>query len=94
VNAYIRAGVCLHRKMLRVIFAVVLIATYALQKQRQELEAERARNRILREKMEVLAKENCELVRHKGELKESLDSAWKKALEFEDRIYYNRMEGV
>jgi hypothetical protein len=72
----------------------VLIATYALQKQRQELEAERAKNRILQEKMEVLVNENSVFVRHKGELKESLDRTWKKAFEFEDRIYYNRMEGV
>jgi vacuolar-type H+-ATPase subunit D/Vma8 len=80
--------------MLRVIFAVVLIATYALQKQRQELEEERARNRILQEKMDVLVKENCVLVRDKDELKESLDRVWKKAIEYEDRIYYNSMEGV
>jgi len=69
--------------MLRVIFAVVLIATYALQKQRQELEEERARNRILQEKMDVLVKENCALVRDKGELEENLDKAWKSALQYE-----------
>ena len=83
-----------HRKMLRVIFAVVMIATYALQKQRQELEEERAINRILQEKMDVLVNENSVLVRHKGELKESLDRVWKKVFEYEDRIYYNKMEGV
>jgi hypothetical protein len=59
--------------MLRVIFAVVLIATYALQKQRHELEEERAKSRILQEKMEDLANENSVLVRHKDELNESLD---------------------
>jgi len=80
--------------MLRVIFAVALIATYALQKQRRELEEERARNKILQEKMDVLVNENSVLVRHKGELKESLDRAWKKVFEYEDRIPYNRMEGV
>ena len=80
--------------MLRVIFAVVLVATYALQKQRHELEEERAKSRILQEKMDVLVKENCELVCHKGELKESLDRVWEKVFEYEDRIYYNRMEGV
>jgi vacuolar-type H+-ATPase subunit D/Vma8 len=80
--------------MLRVIFAVVMIATYALQKQRQELEEERAINRILQEKMDVLVNENSVLVRHKGELKESLDRVWKKVFEYEDRIYYNKMEGV
>jgi hypothetical protein len=80
--------------MLRVIFAVVLIATYALQKQRRELEEERAKSRILQEKMDVLVNENCVLVRHKGELEESLDKTWKKLFEYEDRIYYNKMEGV
>ena len=80
--------------MLRVIFAVVLIATYALQKQRQELEEERAKSRILQEKMDVLVKENCVLMRHKGELNECLDKTWKKVFEYEDRIYYNKMEGV
>ncbi len=80
--------------MLRVIFVVVLVATYALQKQRQELEEERAKSRILQEKMDVLVKENCELVRHKVELRECLDRVWKKVFEYEDRIYYNRMEGV
>jgi vacuolar-type H+-ATPase subunit D/Vma8 len=69
--------------MLRVIFAVVLIATYALQKQRQELEEERAKSRILQEKMDVLVHENSVLVRHKGELKESLDRVWKKVFQYE-----------
>jgi vacuolar-type H+-ATPase subunit D/Vma8 len=61
----------------------VLIATYALQKQRQELEEERAKSRILQEKMDVLVKENCALVRDKGELEENLDKAWKSALQYE-----------
>ncbi len=61
---------------------------------RQELEEERAKSRILQEKMDVLVKENCVLVRDKDELKESLDRVWKKAFEYEDRIPYDRMEGV
>jgi hypothetical protein len=44
--------------------------------------------------MDVLVKENCVLVHHKGELEECLDKTWKKVFEYEDRIYYNKMEGV
>lgn len=80
--------------MFRALFVIALLATYALQKQKQELEEERKKNVTLQKTVDSLKEETVTLQRTVDDLKMENDRVWRKVFEHEDVIYFDKMKNA
>ena len=78
--------------MFRALFVIALVATYALQKQKQELEEERKKNVTLQKTVDRLKEETVTLQRTVDDLQMENDRVWRKVFELDDVIHDNRMK--
>jgi hypothetical protein len=78
--------------MFRALFVIALVATYALQKQKQELEEEHKKNVTLQKTVDRLKEETVTLQRTVDDLQMENDRVWRKVFERDDVIHYNRMK--